>query len=62
MSARRGRRSRGSSGRNERPGGLWVNEPEKALDQLERCSHYPISCILSPAWLRIDPTFAPLSG
>jgi hypothetical protein len=39
---------------------LLVGEPEKALDQLEpllRVPFYP-----SPAWLRIDQTFAPLKG
>jgi TolB-like protein/tetratricopeptide (TPR) repeat protein len=38
---------------------LLVGEPERALDQLE-----PLIKIhfLSPGWLQIDPTFAPLRG
>jgi serine/threonine protein kinase/Flp pilus assembly protein TadD len=39
---------------------LVVNEPEKALDQLEpllKMPYYP-----SPGWLKIDPNFAPLRG
>jgi eukaryotic-like serine/threonine-protein kinase len=39
---------------------LLVGEPEKALDQLEPLLRVPYS--LSPGWLRIDPTFAPLKG
>jgi subtilisin family serine protease len=39
---------------------LLVDEPEKALDQLEPLLKIPY--YLSPAWLRIDPTFAPLHG
>ncbi|HET8833881.1 MAG TPA: protein kinase, partial [Gemmatimonadales bacterium] len=39
---------------------LLVGEPEKALDQLEPLLRMPYS--LSPGWLRIDPTFAPLKG
>jgi len=39
---------------------LLVGEPEKALDQLEPLLKTPY--ILSPGWLRIDPTFAPLRG
>ena len=39
---------------------LLVGEPEKALDQLEPLLKIPYE--LSPAWLRIDPTFAPLKA
>jgi serine/threonine-protein kinase len=39
---------------------LLVGEPEKALDQLEPLLKMPY--YLSPGWLRIDPTFAPLKG
>jgi len=39
---------------------LLVGEPEQALDQLEPLLRMPY--YLSPAWLRIDPTFAPLKG
>jgi TolB-like protein/tetratricopeptide (TPR) repeat protein/predicted Ser/Thr protein kinase len=39
---------------------LLVGEPEKALDQLEPLIRMPY--YLSPGWLRIDPTFAPLRG
>jgi serine/threonine-protein kinase len=39
---------------------LLVNEQEKALDQLEPLLKIPYS--LSPAWLKIDPDFAPLRG
>ena len=39
---------------------IRVNEPEKALDQLEPLLEIPY--YLSPGWLRIDPTFAPLKG
>jgi tetratricopeptide (TPR) repeat protein len=39
---------------------LLVGEPEKALDRLERLLRIPY--ILSPGWLKIDPTFAPLRG
>ena len=39
---------------------MLVGEPEKALDQLEPLLGVPYS--LSPGWLRIDPTFAPLRG
>ena len=39
---------------------LLVGEPEKALDHLERLLKVPY--YLSPGWLRIDPTFAPLKG
>ena len=39
---------------------LLVGEPEKALDQLEPLLKMPY--FLSPAWLKIDPNFAPLRG
>jgi tetratricopeptide (TPR) repeat protein len=39
---------------------LVVGEREKALDQLEPLLKIPY--LLSPAWLRIDPNFAPLKG
>ena len=39
---------------------LLVGEPEKALDRLEPLLNMPY--YLSPGWLRIDPTFAPLKG
>lgn len=39
---------------------LLVGEPEKALDRLEPLLRIPD--YLSPGWLRIDPTFAPLRG
>jgi TolB-like protein/DNA-binding SARP family transcriptional activator len=39
---------------------LLVGQPEKALDQLEALLRIPY--YLSPAWLKIDPTFAPLRG
>jgi hypothetical protein len=39
---------------------LLVGEPEKALDELEPLLKMPY--YLSPGWLRIDPTFAPLRG
>jgi serine/threonine-protein kinase len=37
---------------------ILLGEPEKALDQLEPLLKVPY--YLSPAWLRIDPTFDPL--
>lgn len=37
---------------------LLVGEPEKALDQLEPLLKIPY--YLSPAWLRIDPSFDPV--
>jgi serine/threonine-protein kinase len=37
---------------------IMVEEPEKALDQLEPLLKLPY--FLSPGWLRIDPTFDPL--
>jgi serine/threonine-protein kinase len=39
---------------------LLVGEPEKALDRLEPLLKIPY--FLSPAWLKIDPTFAALRG
>jgi tetratricopeptide (TPR) repeat protein len=39
---------------------LLVGEPEKALDHLEPLLKIPY--VLSPGWLKIDPTFAPLRG
>jgi hypothetical protein len=39
---------------------ILVNEPDKALDQLEPLLKMPY--YLSPGWLKIDPTFAPLRG
>ncbi len=39
---------------------ILVNEPEKALDQLEPLLKIPY--YLAPGWLKIDPTFAPLRG
>ncbi len=39
---------------------LHVGQPEKALDQLEKVMSVPY--YISPAWLRIDPEFAPLKG
>jgi serine/threonine-protein kinase len=39
---------------------LLVGELDKALDQLEPLLRIPY--YLSPGWLRIDPTFAPLKG
>jgi tetratricopeptide (TPR) repeat protein len=39
---------------------ILVGEHEKALDQLEPLLKIPY--YLSPGWLRIDPTFAPLRG
>jgi TolB-like protein/Tfp pilus assembly protein PilF len=39
---------------------LLVGEPEKALDQLEPLLKMPY--YLSPGWLKVDPSFAPLRG
>jgi len=39
---------------------LLTGEPDLALDQLEPLLRVPY--YLSPGWLRIDPTFAPLKG
>jgi tetratricopeptide (TPR) repeat protein len=39
---------------------LLVGEPEKSLDQLEPLLKLP--GMISPGWLRIDPTFTPLRG
>jgi tetratricopeptide (TPR) repeat protein len=39
---------------------ILSNEPELALDHLEQLIRHGYA--LSPAWLRIDPAFAPLKG
>lgn len=39
---------------------LLGGQPERALDQLEELLRIPY--YLSPAWLKIDPTFVPLRG
>jgi len=39
---------------------LLTGRPEQALDALEPLLRMPY--YLSPRWLRIDPTFAPLRG
>ncbi len=39
---------------------ILLNEPEKALDQLEPLLKMPY--YLSPGWLKIDPNFDPLRG
>ena len=39
---------------------VLVDEPERALDQLEPLLKMPY--YLSPGWLKIDPNFAPLRG
>jgi hypothetical protein len=39
---------------------LLVGEPGRALEQLEPLLKVPY--YLSPGWLKIDPTFAPLRG
>ncbi len=39
---------------------LFTGQPEKALNTLEPLLRMPY--YLSPGWLRIDPTFAPLKG
>ena len=39
---------------------LLTGQPEKALDRLEPLVKVPY--FLSPAWLKIDPTFATLRG
>ena len=39
---------------------VLVGEPEKALDRLEPLLKMP--SLLSPGWLKIDPTFDPLRG
>jgi tetratricopeptide (TPR) repeat protein len=39
---------------------VLVGEPEKALDQLEPLLEIPY--YLSPGWLNVDPSFAPLRG
>jgi tetratricopeptide (TPR) repeat protein len=39
---------------------IALGQPEPALDQLEYLMRIPFA--LSPAWIRIDPAFAPLRG
>jgi TolB-like protein/Flp pilus assembly protein TadD len=39
---------------------LMAGQPERALDHLEPLLRIPY--VLTPGWLRIDPTFAPLKG
>jgi len=39
---------------------MTAGKPEQALDILEKLLQHPY--YLTPAWLRIDPTFAPLRG
>jgi TolB-like protein/Flp pilus assembly protein TadD len=39
---------------------ILTGEPDKAVDQLEALLQQPY--FLTPAWLRIDPNFAPLEG
>jgi hypothetical protein len=39
---------------------LAAGQPERALDMLERLLAEPY--FVTPAWLRIDPNFAPLRG
>ncbi|HEY2895674.1 MAG TPA: serine/threonine-protein kinase [Gemmatimonadaceae bacterium] len=39
---------------------MTAGKPEQALDILERLLQHPY--YLTPAWLRVDPTFAPLRG
>jgi tetratricopeptide (TPR) repeat protein len=39
---------------------ILTGEPDKAVDELEALLKQPY--FLTPAWLRIDPTFAPLRG
>jgi TolB-like protein/tetratricopeptide (TPR) repeat protein/tRNA A-37 threonylcarbamoyl transferase component Bud32 len=39
---------------------LLAGEPERAIDQLEALLAVPY--YVSPGWLRVDPTFAPLRG
>ena len=39
---------------------MRVGQPDKALDRLEKLMAVPFD--LTPAWLRIDPEFAPLRG
>ena len=40
---------------------LLAEDPEKALDQLDELVKIPEAAV-SPGWLRIDPTYAPLRG
>jgi hypothetical protein len=39
---------------------LLLDEPQKALDQLEAVLKVPFW--VSPGWLKIDPMFVPLRG
>jgi hypothetical protein len=39
---------------------VLVGEPERALDVIEPLLRVPY--LLSPGWLRVDPTFDPLRG
>jgi serine/threonine-protein kinase len=39
---------------------LLLGEPERAIDMLEPLLRMPY--MLSPGWLRVDPTFDPLRG
>ena len=39
---------------------MLVGERERAVDALERLLRVPY--VVSPAWLRVDPSFAPLRG
>lgn len=39
---------------------LLVGEPERAIDQIEELLRIPY--LLSPGWLRVDPTFDALRG
>ena len=39
---------------------MMTGQPERAIDLLEGILAHPY--YLTPAWLRIDPTFAPLRG
>jgi hypothetical protein len=48
----------GTSGGSTYGYNIPVNEPEKALDQLEPLLKLPY--FLTPAWLKIDPNFDPL--
>jgi len=39
---------------------MMVGEPDRAIGILEELLRIPY--FLSPGWLKIDPTFAPLKG
>jgi hypothetical protein len=39
---------------------IVVNEPEKAVDQVEVLLNTP--SYFAPGWFRVDPNFAPLRG